>query len=422
MPERVGMALPRFAPLALAVLVAVPLSAQSDQLNQKKLQILLIGGANNHDFDFTHKELRSILEETGRFEVTITRDPKTSLVGDLSSYDAFVCDYNGPRWGEDAQVAFTSAIRKGMGVAFIHAANNPFEGWADYEAMVGLLWRKGAGHGRFHPYDVDIVVEDHPITRGMRKLVMHPDELYHRLSNPQSAEFTVLMDSLSSKKSGGTGNREPQVLVNQFGAGRVFHTTLGHVWRNVPQTRVSQRDPQFRRLVARGVEWAASGRVTLSPEPMNWVTPEEKSQGFERIFDGRTTDGWVFPEMANAWKVDHAALHGTKASQELQVDGAVGDFELRFSWATTKGGKNGALARVNYRPGDRIDAALELDATSGVFRDAAVKVANGRVEHWLDGKRVTAYTLPKGEGTAPFRFSVERGAVHLRDLRLRRIP
>src|SRR5690606_19608640 len=101
-----------------------------------------------------------------------------------------------------------------------------------------------------------------------------------------------LASAHSDVATGGSGRDEPMILVHEYGDGRVFHTPLGHVWRGVPASRASHADPQFRRLVARGTEWAATGTVTLSPTPPNWLSPEERAAGFELLFDGRSTDGW----------------------------------------------------------------------------------------------------------------------------------
>ena len=143
---------------------AAPATAESS-----RIPVLLIGGANNHDWSWTHGSLAGILEETGRFDVTITEEPAKTLADAdaLERYRAFVLDYNGPRWGEPAESNFVTAVRGGTGVVVIHAANNAFPGWKEFEEMVALLWRKGTGHGRFHPFDVVVVDSDHPITRGM---------------------------------------------------------------------------------------------------------------------------------------------------------------------------------------------------------------------------------------------------------------
>ena len=152
----------------------------------------------------------------------------------------------------------------GPGLVVIHAANNAFTGWTDYEKMVGVLWREGSGHGKFHEFAVAYVAPDHPVTSGLGDMAAHPDELYHKLANTRSTPFTLLAKAMSSTESGGTGNEEPMALAVQFGKGRVFHTPLGHVWENVQATKPSISDPQFRLLLSRGAEWAATGAVTLS--------------------------------------------------------------------------------------------------------------------------------------------------------------
>jgi hypothetical protein len=55
---------------------------------------------------------------------------------------------------------------------------------------------------------------------------------------------------------GGTGEREPLVWTNAYGKGRVFFTTLGH-------DALAFDQPGMRVLIARGVEWAATGGVAV---------------------------------------------------------------------------------------------------------------------------------------------------------------
>jgi hypothetical protein len=42
---------------------------------------------------------------------------------------------------DSASDAILDYIRGGGGALVIHAANNSFGGWKEYEQMVGLLWR-----------------------------------------------------------------------------------------------------------------------------------------------------------------------------------------------------------------------------------------------------------------------------------------
>ena len=420
---------PAFLPWALvgsALLATSPCHAQ-DSIDAERIPVLVIGGANNHDCEWTTPELKRSLEETGRFAVTITTEPQKTLADakGLAKYAAFVLDYNGPRWGDDADRNFIAAVRNGTGVTVVHAADNAFPGWTEYEQLVGLLWRDGTGHGRFHAFDVHIVNADHPITTGMSDLVGHSDELYHRLVNTQTVPLQVLGVAFSDPDTGGTGHDEPMIIAGEFGKGRVFHTPLGHVWRNSPNTRVSHQDPQFRRLVARGTEWAATGACTLDPTPPNWLSPEERAAGFELLFDGQTTTGWrgyraeTMPE--KGWVVEGGALRSIAAGGggDIVTEATYGDFELRFEWAVTKGANSGVIYRVSevdkssYMTGPEYqvldDAAHDLKPEAntsaaalyalegpqkktarpiGQFNTGRIVVRGWHVEHWLNGVKV----------------------------------
>ena len=250
--------------LLLALAVAATVSAAPPP-KPRPIPVLLLTGKHNHDFEYTSKVHADTLAKRG-FAVTVSNDPASTLTTqDLRPFKAFILDYNGPRWGEAAEREFTSWVERGTGVVVIHAANNAFTGWTEYEKIVALAWRDKAGHGKFHPFDIDVTDRNHPITAGFPAWPKHPDELYHGLTPMHGVDYRVLMRANSSRKSGGSGGSEPVALVASYGKGRVFHTTLGHVWRNVPPTRASITDPRFRLLLARGTEWAATGEVRSKP-------------------------------------------------------------------------------------------------------------------------------------------------------------
>ena len=404
------------------------------------IQTLLVSGANNHDWQWTSPAIAAALEETGRFAVTITNKPKEDLKSVAEQHangklDLIVLDYNGPRWGEQAEAAFLRAVRAGCGVTVIHAANNAFVGWDDYERMVGLLWRKGTGHGRYHAFDVAVVDHNHPITRGMADLKMHPDELYHRLKHKEGAHYQVLMSAFSDPKTGGTNRHEPMATASTFGDGRVFHTPLGHVWRNNLPSHATWHDPQLRSLVARGSEWAATGAVTLSPTPLNRLSAREAEQGFVSLFDGKSIEHWVGYKQsappAKGWVVrDAAIVHeargggGDLVSRELY-----GDFDFRFSfriaprgnsgvmWHVTDEGKQTYFSGPEYqviddagsRPSERhaVGALYDLVAAkgktvrpAGAWNDGRIVVHEGRLQHYLNGKKVVDTPCAGPEWTA----------------------
>ena len=227
-----------------------------------KIKTLLITGANNHDWTRSAPYCKDLLENSGKFEVTLTEDPSAVLedAAGLKDYQLLFSDYNGPAWSEAAKTNFEAAVRNGVGLVILHAADNAFSGWVEYEKMVGLLWRKGTGHGRFHQFKVAIVDHDHPITKGIPDFPQW-DELYHRLLHMHNVPYKVLASAYSDPETGGTGNDEPMMVITQYGKGRVFHQVLGHIGGGQEEMQAFERE-EFQKTLVRGSEWAATGAVS----------------------------------------------------------------------------------------------------------------------------------------------------------------
>lgn len=243
--------------------VTVPFDRAKGNPPTRKLRALIVTGQNNHNWRETTPHIERFLEATGRFDVEVTENPDGYFPyqGRLQKYDVLVLNYNGAEWGGPAKKAFLGAVQEGVGVCVVHAANNAFPGWTEYERLVGLTWRKDAGHGAYHEFPVKFTLKDHPITEGLADFTNHPDELYHRLTPAPNEPITILATAHSAKEKGGTGADEPMALVKSFGKGRVFHTPLGH-------DLGAMQDPQFMLLVSRGAEWAATGKVTVKKAPV----------------------------------------------------------------------------------------------------------------------------------------------------------
>lgn len=228
-----------------------------------KINTLLLTGANNHDWKRSSAFCARLLTESERFSVEVTEDPSAAMsdADALASFRLLFMDYNGPEWSQAAKANFVSAVRGGTGLVVLHAADNAFRGWTEFETMVALLWREGTGHGKFHEFPVTIVDHEHPITRGLGDY-RTTDELYHKLVHMHEAKFHVLATAFSSRESGGTGREEPIHVVTQYGRGRVFHQVLGHVWPGDPDMSALENEG-FQKTTLRGSEWAATGEVTL---------------------------------------------------------------------------------------------------------------------------------------------------------------
>jgi type 1 glutamine amidotransferase len=402
---------------------------------------LLITGHNNHNWQYTSRLHKDTLEATGGFAIDITDSPGETLANRdaLKHYQLFILDYNDfnspKRWRDPAETNFTNAVRDGAGVVAIHSANNAFDGWMEYEQMLGLMWREGTGHGRFHNFDITITDRDHPITRGLNKFTNHPDELYHKLVNSQKVHYRVLATAHSSLESNGTGNDEPMAITLEFGKGRIFATPLGHVWTNQPHTKPSISDPQFKILLCRGAEWAATGTVTLGSEwkdvrARNRLTNEEQSLGWKLLFDGRSTANFrgfkkeSFPK--EGWIVNDGTLchvSGQGGGDIITTD-QYENFEFTCEWKVASGGNSGIMYRCTeereypWQTGPELQilddlghadgknekmragtlyglfpCAFDAARPAGEWNETRI-VANGsKIEHWLNGFKVVEYDL-----------------------------
>ncbi len=242
----------------------------------EKIRTLILTGQNNHDWKMSTPFCWLLLGRTGRFDVTVTTDPSSALedaagrsgsaraaltgAGALGEIDLLFMDYNGPDWSDAARANFERAVGGGTGLLVLHAADNAFDGWVEFEKMAALLWRKGTGHGKFHEFPVTIVDKDHPVTCGLADFRI-TDELYHRLVHLHDAEHHVLATAFSAEESGGTGKDEPVMLTTRYGEGRVFHMVLGHVWSG--GMLEAFENESFQKALVRACEWAATGDVTL---------------------------------------------------------------------------------------------------------------------------------------------------------------
>ena len=105
------------------------------------------------------------------------------------------------------------------------------------------------------PFQLVVRDADHPITKGLPTTFMHvPDELYGWLRGP-AENLTVLATAFAPKDKGGADEHEPLLFTVTYGKGRVFQNALGHTAKELESVA-------FIVTFQRGVEWAATGKVT----------------------------------------------------------------------------------------------------------------------------------------------------------------
>lgn len=312
--------------IADAQVAAEPAAPKVDQESDVKIKVLIVDGQNNHDaWPKSTIMMKSYLEATGKFTVDINRtkftwkgakhlpdfplnDGKTyedlkkaktdpDFSPEFSNYDVVVSNfgYGAADWPETTQKAFVEFVNAGGGFVSIHAADNCFPAWREYNEMIGLGgWGGrnensgpyvyyndkgevvrdvskggGGGHGPQHEYAIVIRDDEHPITKGLPQEFMHSkDELYERLRGP-ALNMNILATAFAAPDKKGSGRHEPTLMTIDYGKGRIFHSILGHA-------DYSFECVGFQTSFLRGTEWAATGNVTI-PVPDDFPTADKPS-------------------------------------------------------------------------------------------------------------------------------------------------
>ena len=265
------------------------------------MKALIVDGQNNHkNWPDTTKMMKKYLEDTKLFTVDVATTAPTgtdpSFKPDFKKYNVVVSNYNGAPWPKETQDAFIEYVKGGGGLVVVHAANNAFGDWKEYNEMIGLGgWggrneksgpyvyldesgkvvrntEKGSGghHGPQREFEVIVRDPAHPVTKGMPRAWLHvKDELYDLLRGP-GENMNILATAYADKQFGGSGRHEPMIFTIEYGKGRVFHTPMGH-------GNDSQECVGFITTLTRGAEWAATGKVTL-PIPDDFPSKDKLSQ------------------------------------------------------------------------------------------------------------------------------------------------
>ena len=282
-----------FAALGIwAVLTAVAVAAPP-------YKALIVTGQNGHPWKTTTPVLKKVAEDTGLFAVDVATSPPkgedmSGFKPDFAAYDVVISNYQGASWPEETNKALVDYVQAGGGLVVYHFACAAFPKWKEYNEMAGLggwggrnekdgpylRWRdgkivrdmspgRGGGHGPMQPFQIVIREPNHPITKGLPEKFMHvPDELYGWLRGP-AKNVTVLATAFAPKAKGGSDEHEPLLFTVQYGKGRVFQNALGH-------TPVELKSVAFIVTFQRGVEWAATGKVTQKV-PDDFPGPDKAS-------------------------------------------------------------------------------------------------------------------------------------------------
>ncbi|MDA3923692.1 MAG: ThuA domain-containing protein [Kiritimatiellae bacterium] len=303
--------------LVLTIVAGLALSS----IAAGKLKALIVDGQNNHGaWPKTTVMMKDYLEDSGMYTVDVVRSKYTWKAGDFkeflplaganaseelkqpktdpefkpdfSKYDVVINNfgYKAADWPESTQRAFEEYMNSGGGLAVVHAADNCFPKWKEYNRMIGVggwggrtpengpyvyLNNEGkeirdnsvgkcGAHGKKNEFKITMRNLEHPITKGFpEEWKTSVDECYSYLRGP-AEQMTVLATACDTPALQKAARNEPMLMTINYGKGRVFHTCLGHDDK-------SCEGVGFIVTFMRGTEWAATGKVT-TPVPADFPT------------------------------------------------------------------------------------------------------------------------------------------------------
>ncbi len=277
---------------------------------QARIKTMILTGQSSqfHNWAVSSVAIKRMLDEAGKFDTTVVTSPArgqdmSGFKPSFAGYGVVVMDYEGDDWPAETRDAFAAYVRNGGGLVLVHAADNAFAKWPEFLEISGVggwggrdeswgpkvRWRDGrivldsttpgvAMHPARHDFLIVTRAPDHPVMKGLPAEWMHAnDEIYSQLRGPaKNLQVLATASADPAKMRNGTGENEPMFMTIQYGKGRVFHNTLGHVGPKETEPVPALNSVGFIVSIQRGTEWAATGQVT-QPVPADFPTATKTS-------------------------------------------------------------------------------------------------------------------------------------------------
>jgi type 1 glutamine amidotransferase len=244
--------------IIIILLATLFLNDCNEEVKDGPINILILTGQNNHEWQKTTAALEKMYKKIPLFEVSVTESPDTLLFEDLIKFDVIVSNWNNwPEndipWDKGQEKAFSKYIKEGGGFVFFHAGASSYYQSKVYQEIGIGRWGAQTSHGQSTRARVTLLNQEHPITEGIHDFFIL-DEIWEKVEIHPEVE--VLAGVMATDEEDGHEIREDAVFADHIGKGRSFYTILGHDERALFNTGLQT-------LLLRGTEWAARGQVTI---------------------------------------------------------------------------------------------------------------------------------------------------------------
>lgn len=164
---------------------------------------------------------------------------------------------------------------------------------------------------------------------------------------------------------------------------------------------------------------------------------------WEDLFNGRDLSGWDAQSQAN-WHVEGGAIVASKGKDGLLTTQArYRDFELELEFRAGEATESGVMLACPKEVTDPASECYEVNiapvsggyptgsltgrqrskepSDSPDWRRMRVKVENGKVEVWIDGKQVLTYEDRRPLGAGHIGLEFKRGKIEFRGIRVKKL-
>lgn len=323
-PRLIGIA------LGVGVLGSAAWAAEQDKTPQtppraQRVRVLLVTGGHNYEKEPFHALF------AGHPDIVVhhVEQPQAQewfAPDKADAYDVMVWYDMYPEISEAAQKNLVALMTKGKPLVALHHVLGGYRQWPGIVPILGghyFLTRTGGQTGASYKNGVKMKITfpnpAHPIVQGMEPFTIL-DEAYKGFEVLDGVEPLLATDHPDSGPVIGWTHR--------FGQSPVVYIALGHDSK-------AYNNPNYRRLVAQSIRWAAG------------LLPDSSEEGFVKLFDGRTLDGWHVTGRPGGFTVSDGILRSEsgKGGNWLRSDRQYGDFILRLDWRIAPEGNSGVFIR-----------------------------------------------------------------------------
>ena len=212
-----------------------------------KKALFVCGGWPGHEPEKCAAIFAPFLEENG-YEAEISTTLDSYLDNEkMRSLDLIVPIWTMGTITEGQEQGLIGAVQSGVGLAGWHGGMaDSFRESINYQFMVGGQWV--AHPGNIIDYEVNVIDHDDPITAGLRDFEMHSEQYYMHVDPSNDVLATTTFSGEHTPWI--EGAVVPVVWKRQWGEGRVFYSSLGHVAKDFEV-------PEAKTIVERGMLWAS---------------------------------------------------------------------------------------------------------------------------------------------------------------------